>query len=106
MVPGGRDPAAMEPMLRSIWNQFRPTLDGFVVDSWVGILAPAKTPRAITAKINADLNRALEQPDTRQKLSGGGLDPLGGSEEAFATYFKQEVVRWAKIVKDANISIQ
>ena len=50
------------------------------------------------------MNRALEQPDTRQKLAGGGLDPLGGTEEAFAKYFQAEVVRWVKIVKDAGIT--
>ena len=76
---------------------------GYEFEAWYALFAPAKTPRAITAKINADMNRALEQPDTRQRLSGGGLDPLGGSEEAFARYFKEEVVRWTKIVKDAGI---
>jgi tripartite-type tricarboxylate transporter receptor subunit TctC len=77
---------------------------GYEFEAWYALFAPAKTPRAITAKINADLNRALEQPDTRQKLAGGGLDPLGGTEEAFAKYFQAEVVRWAKIVKDAGIA--
>jgi tripartite-type tricarboxylate transporter receptor subunit TctC len=77
---------------------------GYEFEAWYALFAPAKTPRAITAKINADMNRALEQPDTRQKLAGGGLDPLGGTEEAFAKYFQTEVVRWVKIVKDAGIT--
>ncbi|MGZ8197044.1 MAG: tripartite tricarboxylate transporter substrate binding protein [Burkholderiales bacterium] len=77
---------------------------GYEFEAWYALFAPAKTPRAITSKINADMNRTLQQPETRQKLAGGGLEALGGTEEAFAKYFQAEVVRWAKIVKDAKIS--
>ncbi|MGZ8267622.1 MAG: tripartite tricarboxylate transporter substrate binding protein [Burkholderiales bacterium] len=77
---------------------------GYEFEAWYALFAPAKTPRAITSKINADMNRTLQQPETRQKLAGGGLEALGGTEEAFAKYFQAEVVRWAKVVKDAKIS--
>ena len=59
-------------------------MPGYEFEAWYALFAPAKTPPAITAKINADLNRALQQSDTRQKLTAGGLEPLGGTEEAFA----------------------
>jgi tripartite-type tricarboxylate transporter receptor subunit TctC len=95
--------AKRSPQLPNVPTIAEAGVPGYEFDAWYALFAPAKTPGAITAKINADVNRALEQPDTRQKLAGGGLEPLGGTEEAFAKYFKAEVVRWAKIVKDAGI---
>jgi tripartite-type tricarboxylate transporter receptor subunit TctC len=95
--------AKRSPQLPNVPTIAEAGVPGYEFEAWYALFAPAKTPRAITAKINADVNRALEQPDTRQKLAGGGLEPLGGTEEAFAKYFKAEVVRWAKIVKDAGI---
>jgi tripartite-type tricarboxylate transporter receptor subunit TctC len=95
--------AKRSPQLPDVPTIAEAGVPGYEFEAWYALFAPAKTARAITAKINADMNRALEQPDTRQRLAGGGLDPLGGSEEAFAKYFKEEVVRWTKIVKDAGI---
>jgi tripartite-type tricarboxylate transporter receptor subunit TctC len=95
--------AKRSPQLPNVPTIAEAGVPGYEFEAWYALFAPAKTPRAITAKINADVNRALEQPDTRQKLAGGGLEPLGGTEEAFARYFKAEVLRWAKIVKDAGI---
>lgn len=96
--------AKRSPQLPNVPTIAEAGVPGYEFEAWYALFAPAKTPRAITAKINADTNRALEQPDTRQKLAAGGLDPLGGTEEAFAKYFQSEVVRWTKIVKDAGIT--
>lgn len=96
--------AKRSPQLPNVPTIAEAGVPGYEFEAWYALFAPAKTPRAITAKINADTNRALEQPDTRQKLAAGGLDPLGGTEEAFAKYFQSEVVRWTKIVKDSGIT--
>jgi tripartite-type tricarboxylate transporter receptor subunit TctC len=95
--------AKRSPQLPNVPTIAEAGVPGYEFEAWYALFAPAKTPRAVTAKINADVNRALDQPDTRQKLAAGGLEPLGGTEEAFAKYFEAEVVRWAKIVKDAGI---
>ena len=79
---------------------------GYGFDAWYAVLAPVKTPRAVLRKINADVNRVLQQPDTRQRLSGLGMEPLGGSEEEFAQYFRAEVAKWHKVIKDAGIREQ
>jgi tripartite-type tricarboxylate transporter receptor subunit TctC len=96
--------AKRSPQLPNVPTIAEAGVPGYEFEAWYALFAPAKTPRAITAKINAETNRALEQPDTRQKLAAGGLEPLGGTEEAFAKYFQSEVVRWTKIVKDAGIT--
>jgi len=95
--------AKRSPQLPDVPTIAEAGVPGYEFDAWYALFAPAKTPPAITAKINADLNRALQQSDTRQKLAAGGLEPLGGSEAAFAKYYQAEIVRWTKIVKDAGI---
>lgn len=78
-------------------------LPGYEFEAWYALFAPAKTPRAVISKVNADVNRALTQPDVRQRLAAISMEPMGGSEEAFAKYFQTEVAKWAKVIKDAKI---
>jgi tripartite-type tricarboxylate transporter receptor subunit TctC len=78
-------------------------VSGYEFDAWYALFAPAKIPRAIVQKINAAMNRALQQPDTRQRLSGLGMEPLAGSEDEFAKFFRAEVVKWNKVIKAAGI---
>ena len=81
-------------------------LQGYEFEAWYALFAPAKTPRAIVAKLNADVNRLLQQPDTRQRLANIGMEPMGGSEEAFAKYFQAEIEKWAKVIKAAKIAAE
>jgi tripartite-type tricarboxylate transporter receptor subunit TctC len=77
---------------------------GYEFAGWYGIFAPANTPHAVLVKINADINRALKQPETLQRLSAMGFESQGGSMEEFAKYFRAEVVKWRKVIKDAGIA--
>jgi tripartite-type tricarboxylate transporter receptor subunit TctC len=79
---------------------------GYEFEAWYALFAPARTPRAIVSKVNADVNRALQQPDVRQRLAGIGMEPMGGSEDAFAKYFQAEVAKWAKVIKEAKITAE
>jgi tripartite-type tricarboxylate transporter receptor subunit TctC len=79
-------------------------LPGYEFEAWYALFAPAKTPRAVISKVNADVNRALQQPDVRQRLAGIGMEPMGGSDEAFAKYFQAEVAKWAKVIREAKIT--
>ena len=77
-------------------------LPGFEMSAWQGIVVPAATPREIVAKLNAEINRAVQNPDLRQKLALGGSEPLGGTAEQYAAYIRSELQRWTKVVKDAG----
>jgi tripartite-type tricarboxylate transporter receptor subunit TctC len=79
---------------------------GYEFEAWYALFAPAKTPRHVVEKINGDVNRALREPDIRQRLAAIGMEPMGGSEEAFARYFQAEIAKWAKVVRDAKISAE
>jgi tripartite-type tricarboxylate transporter receptor subunit TctC len=82
------------------------TLPGFEAVAWYGIVAPPKTPKGITDKINADVNEALRQPEVRnhlQKLSAG---IFGGSVDKTSTYLREEIDRWDAVIKSAKIELQ
>jgi tripartite-type tricarboxylate transporter receptor subunit TctC len=79
---------------------------GYEFEAWYALFAPAKTPRRVVEKINGDVNRALRDPDIRQRLAAIGMESMGGSEEAFARYFQAEIAKWAKVVRDAKISAE
>ena len=77
-------------------------LPGFEMSAWQGIVVPAATPKEIVAKLNTEINRAVQNPDLRQKLALGGSEPLGGTPEQYAAYIRSELARWTKVVKDAG----
>jgi tripartite-type tricarboxylate transporter receptor subunit TctC len=74
-------------------------LPGFEVSNWLGVLAPAGTPRDIIAKLHQEIVKGLQQPDTREKLVSQGFETMGGAPEQFAAYMKSETAKWAKVVK-------
>jgi tripartite-type tricarboxylate transporter receptor subunit TctC len=71
--------------------------------SWYGLLAPAKTPPAIVARINKAVNDALADPGVHEKLVNAGATPVGGTPDSFGTFIKAEYEKWGKIVKDRGI---
>jgi tripartite-type tricarboxylate transporter receptor subunit TctC len=81
------------------------TLPGFEAVAWFAVVAPPKTPMAIVNKINADINEALRDPDLRKKLENLNAELAGGSQESTAAYFRDEIARWNKVIKDANVKL-
>jgi tripartite-type tricarboxylate transporter receptor subunit TctC len=87
-----------------------PTLDeaglkGFDSVAWNGVLAPAGTPKEIVARLNAEILRILGMPDVRERLSSQGADPVGGTPEQFAALIRDEIRKWAKVVKDSGAKV-
>jgi len=79
---------------------------GFETGSWQGVLAPPNTPAPIVAKMNADLVKVLQDPETRDKLAAQGAEVRTLTPEAMKAFISNETVRWAKVVKDAGIKIE
>jgi tripartite-type tricarboxylate transporter receptor subunit TctC len=77
---------------------------GYEHSSWVGLLAPAKTPPAIVSKLNSGAVKAAESPDTKQYLLKFGMEPVGSTSAEFATVIKTEIAKWQKLVKAAGIT--
>jgi len=81
------------------------TLPGFQVVVWFGILAPAGTPPEIVAKLNDAVTRAIATPSVQDVLKKLGVEPKSSTPEAFAATIRADVDKWAKVVNEANISL-
>ncbi|HEV7821024.1 MAG TPA: tripartite tricarboxylate transporter substrate binding protein [Burkholderiales bacterium] len=71
---------------------------------WFGMAAPAKTPRAIIDKLNAECNKILQMPDVKRRLDELGLEVQGGTPEQFAAFVKKEAERLQKLIKDGALT--
>ncbi len=85
-----------------------PTLDelglkGFQAVGWNGLSAPARTPKEVIARINADVVKVLHAPELVERLKAEGSDPVGNSPEQFAVFLQDETAKWSRIIKFANI---
>jgi len=79
---------------------------GFDVSAWNSIAAKAGTPKPIIERLNQDIQKALAQPDLREKFAELGIDPRGGTPAEAKQLLMSEVPRWAKVIKDANIPLK
>ena len=82
------------------------TLPGFESVAWYAVVAPPKTPKAIVEKLNADMNEALRAPEVQERLKKLSAEVVGGSTGATAKYLREEVDRWNRVIKKANVKIQ
>jgi tripartite-type tricarboxylate transporter receptor subunit TctC len=82
------------------------TLPGFESAAWYAVVAPPKTPNAITQKLNADISEALRDPEVQEHLRKLSADIVGGSVDATATFMRKEVDRWNAVIKAANVKMQ
>jgi len=87
------------PTMASIYPEF-------VSDNWYAMFFPAGTPREIVAKMNAEILKALKSPDVQSFMSKEGADPVGSTPEELTAYFKQEVAKYAKVIKAGNITVE
>jgi tripartite-type tricarboxylate transporter receptor subunit TctC len=85
-----------------------PTLDeqgirDVYADNWYALFAPAKTPPAVVAKINAAVGAAINDPEVARKLIDSGAIPATGTPEQLAEFLKSELARWGKVIAEKNI---
>ena len=81
------------------------TIKGFGATPWYGLFAPAGTPKAVVQQLNAEINKALESRDVQEKLAIAGTEPYKGSSEQMATVVREDLPRWARIVKESGATI-
>lgn len=79
---------------------------GFVSGTWAMMTAPAKTPKAIVARISAEVAKIVRTPETRDRLTTLGVIPSGGSPEETTEFLKAEIAKWGKIIKDAKVTVE
>jgi tripartite-type tricarboxylate transporter receptor subunit TctC len=74
--------------------------------SWNGVHVRKGTPKALVARLNADFNRALKLPDVQERMSALGLEPAGGTPEAFGEFVKSDIARWAKVIRESGVRVE
>jgi len=94
---------AILPDVPTLAEQGYPNTDA---SNWYALLAPAKTPPAVIAKLNKALNDALNDPEVRDKLVKSGATPVGGTPEALGTFMKSEYNKWGRLVAERGIQEQ
>ena len=78
---------------------------GFEAWAWQGFVAPAKTPRPVIDRLNAEFAKVTADPAIRQKLSESGFELQTSTPEQFADYMKAEIAKWAKVIRESNITL-
>jgi tripartite-type tricarboxylate transporter receptor subunit TctC len=76
---------------------------GFEASVWYGFIAPAATPKPVIARLHAEVQKALASPEVKERLAAAGGEVLPGPVEQFATLIRNERVRYAKLIREANI---
>jgi tripartite-type tricarboxylate transporter receptor subunit TctC len=94
------------PLVPELPTMIESGVDGFVVTSFQGVVAPAGTPPAIVSRLNAAINEGVASADIRARFAQLGLEPSTGSPEEFAAFFAAETRKWASVVAAAHISAE
>ncbi|MEX8493998.1 tripartite tricarboxylate transporter substrate binding protein [Sphaerotilus sp.] len=81
-------------------------LKGFDIGTWFGVLAPAATPKDITARLSAEMVKVIHSPDFRKRMDEIGAEPIGNTPEQMAKQIHDDVEKFAKLVKDAKVVIE
>jgi tripartite-type tricarboxylate transporter receptor subunit TctC len=81
------------------------TIPGFEVLSINGVVVAGKTPRTLVDRLNADFRRLLKQPDVAKRMQDFGITVVGNSPDEFGKFIRDEIERWTKVAKTANISL-
>ena len=111
-VPAGRlkalavTTAKRIPQLPDVPTMQEAGVPGYEASVWLGLLAPAGTPKEIVARLNAEIAKVMSAPDTKKELYAAGVESDISSPEALASLMSREMERWGKVIKDAGISMQ
>jgi tripartite-type tricarboxylate transporter receptor subunit TctC len=103
IATGGQTREPQLPDLPTVAEQGYP---GFEAIQWIGLLTTAGTPKEIVERINAEVNRALADPDLIAKFAQQGLSPAGGTSEDFARTIASDIKNWTETARAANIKAE
>jgi tripartite-type tricarboxylate transporter receptor subunit TctC len=81
------------------------TLHGYEMFGWIGFVAPAGTPAAITDRISAETRKIMQEPEIRQRFLAAGMEPAGNTPKEFAEFMKKQNDRYSSIVKQAHVKL-
>ena len=98
--------ATRHPLLPDVPTVAEAGVAGFEALSWQGLFAPAGTPKAIVDKLNAETRKALASPEIRDYFSAQGMEVKATSPAEFRAFIEKEIPKWARVIKDAHVTLQ
>ena len=81
-------------------------MPGFEAGAWQGLMVPAGTPAAVVQRLNAEVIKALNSAEVKEKLAVQGAEPLGSTPEEYGAYIRRELARWAGVVKATGVTLE
>jgi tripartite-type tricarboxylate transporter receptor subunit TctC len=78
---------------------------GYEASAWFGVVVPAATPREVIARLNGEINKAVNLPDMKERFAQQGATPAPGSPEDFAAWIRAEIAKWAKVIKASGARV-
>lgn len=97
--------ASRFPLLPELPTVAESGLPGFESITWNGVLVPKGTPAEITQRLNREMDAILKMPDVRQRLNNAGLEPVGGTAEAFRALIAAETTKWEPIIRKTGAKL-
>jgi tripartite-type tricarboxylate transporter receptor subunit TctC len=94
------------PLMPSVPTVSESGLPGFESYNWFGVFGPARMPQPIVDRMNAEMNRVLQEADVRARFAQLGFEPAGGTPAQFASMMRAETAKWRKVIRDANVKVE
>ena len=98
--------AARSPALPEVPTYQEAGIRGLVLDQWIGVFAPAGAPPAITARLNAEINKALTDATVRESFLQQAQEPVGGTIEQLLQLFRDDYAKYERLIKELNTKAQ
>jgi tripartite-type tricarboxylate transporter receptor subunit TctC len=101
----GTSGATRSPTMPDVPTIAEAGVPGFTASGWVGIVAPAATPKPIVDLLNTEINKILTSPEIKKSWAEQGVDPLVMTPEQFTAFIKSEIEKWAKVAQSAGVKL-
>ena len=102
VTTGGR----RTPVLPDVPSMSEAGVAGMTIYTWSGLLGPAGMPKEIVARLNAEVVRAIAAASVKERFNAEGAEPVGSSPEEFSNHVRNELKRWADVIKAAGIAVE
>jgi tripartite-type tricarboxylate transporter receptor subunit TctC len=106
LTPLGVPSPKRSPALPDVPTFIESGLPGFEAVSWVGVFAPAGTPRPIVDKLQREIAAVLKTDTVKERYAALGIEPVGNTPEEFARQVQDDLARWGEVVKKAHIQVE
>ena len=97
--------SARSPLAPDVPTVAEAGVPGYEISAWFGLFVPSRTPRDIVDRLGAASVKAIRAPDMKERLLEQGFTPVGSPPDEFAAFYRREVEKWARVVKEGGLAL-